>query len=276
MIYLFEKTGADGAVTSEELQEYMKWYSNKFGNKTVAGKYNADLFAEVDESKTDVTIDANSKFTVEGFTTGSELGDWLLQIFGSNTNIEDIKDIAPIYLIKDSDLKGSDEEIASRLLVAAADVEQIKAEFEANTQANKATVLFRFATSTYDTFIMKMHHHGDVLLPGAKPNVGYLAQETVYLDFDIIDLTFMKNDVATVIPVVSNPIDVIADITPPPFSNDGGLPLWAWVLIGIVAVILVILFINPLSEFLLLAVKAVCKVIAAPFKLIASLFKGRK
>ena len=44
---------------------------------------------------------------------------------------------------------------------------------------------------------------------------GYVWQEPIYLDFDIISLTYEKAGVNTVIPVVSNPIDIIAGIEPP-------------------------------------------------------------
>ena len=46
-------------------------------------------------------------------------------------------------------------------------------------------------------------------------NQAYIAQQSVFVDFDIIQLTFNDKGTYTVIPVVSNPIDIVDPITPP-------------------------------------------------------------
>jgi hypothetical protein len=282
LTYLFEKTGTDNTVSSEELQEYIKWYSEKFGNKTVSGKYSADLFSQVDANKTDVTIDADSTFDISGFNSGSGLLNWFYGSVVGNVSTEELKNIKPIKIIEETDLKGADEEIASRLLVAVADVDDIKAEFDANSKANKATVLFRFATSEYVRATMQHHNSTYILEPVFLPTAGYLAQETVYLDFDIIDLTFVKNDVATVIPVVSNPIDVIAGVTPPPStSTDNNPPWWVWLLLLGVVVLILIAVLKFLTVPITAAIEAFFKllwrsivfVVTAPFRLIIWLCK---
>ncbi len=273
LAYLIDKSdSADNTVSSEELQEYIKWYSDKFGNKTVAGKYSGDLFVSVDENKTDVIIDADSHFDINGFTTGSGLLDWFNRVIGTSLEFDDLKDKEPIYLIKESDLNGSNEEISKRLLVAVSDVNKLKADFAINNKAGKATVLFRFATSDYTVDDMAMHHHGDLVRTWY--GVGYKAQETVYLDFDIIDLTFIKNDVATVIPVVSNPLDIIAGITPPPVNNDGngGVEWWVWVIIVALTGIVFYFFADPIISLLLLIFDGIVFVIRLPFRLIGGFF----
>ena len=80
---------------------------------------------------------------------------------------------------------------------------------------------------------------------------GYFFKETVNLDFDIIDVTFTKDLKQTVIPVVSDPIDVVPSPTPPPDiydeipdSNwyDGLLVVLKWLaLLFVVYLILVII-----------------------------------
>lgn len=274
--YLFDASQSDGVVTSAEMKEYIKWYSNKFGNKTVAGKYSSDLFSQVDSRKTDTTIDADSTFDLNGFTTGLPLQDWFDKLFNPSLQDETIKGIKPIYIVQADDLKGSDYVISQRLFVAEQDVEALKAAFKSNNEQGKTTVLFRFATSEYESWDAKIHKHGNIFAGTLSVTVGYLAQETVYLDFDIIDLTFVKKDVATVMPVVSNPIDVIAGLTPPPTGNAGGLPLWVLLVIGIAALILILIFRKPIADILMLVSKVIWTVITAPFKLLSSLFKGRR
>ena len=47
-----------------------------------------------------------------------------------------------------------------------------------------------------------------------------MAQETVNLDFDIIDVTCSKGEIETVIPIVSSPIEIIPDVTPPLITKE--------------------------------------------------------
>ncbi|MBQ8308248.1 MAG: hypothetical protein IJX96_00265 [Clostridia bacterium] len=60
----------------------------------------------------------------------------------------------------------------------------------------------------------------------------YFFQQTVNLDFDIIDVTFSNGTTETVIPVVANPIDVVPDATSPVYTQSDKEPnWWIWVLI---------------------------------------------
>ena len=76
------------------------------------------------------------------------------------------------------------------------------------------------------------------------------------------------------IPVVSNPIDVIAGVTPPPStSTDNNLPWWVWLIIALLVMVLLVLFVKPVAEIVLLILKAIWAVISAPFRLIIWLCK---
>ena len=266
LAYLIDKSNKETTeISSEEMQEYINWYSEKFGNKTVAGKYSADLFSQVDANKTDVTIDADSRFDINGFSTGSGFLDWFNKLFNSGLEFDDLKNKEPIYLIKESDFNGSKEEVSRRLLVSTSDVQKLEAAFHANNKKGKKTVLFRFATSEYESDDMALHHHGDLIR--TWNGVGYKAQETVYLDFDIIDLTFVNKDVFNVIPVVSNPIDVIGGITPPP-GNQTDIPWWVWLIIALLVMVLLVLFVKPVAEVVLFVLKVVWLIVSAPLRLI--------
>lgn len=62
----------------------------------------------------------------------------------------------------------------------------------------------------------------------------YFAQETVYLDFDVIDVMFENEETLTVIPVVTAPIDIINDLIPPVNTTKGpSIPNWVKLLIMI-------------------------------------------
>ena len=99
----------------------------------------------------------------------------------------------------------------------------------------------------------------------------YRAWESVFFDFDIIQLTFNREGVYTVIPVVSSPIDVVDDITPP-VQLDDDTDWWKTVL----AVLLIILLFVLLGPFLSLLIQGIVWLITLPFQAIKALMKSFK
>lgn len=93
----------------------------------------------------------------------------------------------------------------------------------------------------------------------------------VQLDFDIIDLTFTKDNVDTIIPVVMSPMDIAADGDAPVITTKNDLKWWQ-ILLAVLALILIIWL---LFKFAPIIVYAVGKVIALPFKAIGALFKSK-
>ena len=93
------------------------------------------------------------------------------------------------------------------------------------------------------------------------------------MNFDIIQLTFNKEGVYTVIPVVNSPIDIYNDITIP---DNGGLEWWQILLIVLLLILLVIIL-WPVMPYI---ISFVWWLICLPFKLLGLLFKainkGRK
>ena len=100
--------------------------------------------------------------------------------------------------------------------------------------------------------------------------MAYVAQQSVFFDFDVIDLTFNKDDVYTVIPVVSDPIDIVNDITSPTDMGDDGLGILGIILL-ILGVIVVLVVLMPLLPYI---AKGIVWLVCLPFKAIAKLYKG--
>ena len=73
-----------------------------------------------------------------------------------------------------------------------------------------------------------------------KDTNAYFFKETVNLDFDIIDVTFSNGSVDTVIPVVSNPIDVVPSPTPPVHTETDKKMDWKMIALAVVAVIILV------------------------------------
>ena len=117
----------------------------------------------------------------------------------------------------------------------------------------------------------------------------YFAQSWAQLDFDIIDVTFTKDNVLTVIPCIMSPIDIIADQEHPidPYPG-GGLPWWAIALIIVAAVVLLVVLLyfgfpvlrgvfKVIGKIILTVFKVLWLIISAPFRGIAAFVKrGRE
>ncbi len=101
----------------------------------------------------------------------------------------------------------------------------------------------------------------------------YFLQMWVQLDFDVIDLTFTKDNVAMVIPVLQSPKDLAADGTPPVITNPEPLEWWQ-ILLAIVALVLIALLIIKLGW------KLLWWILCLPFRfiwwLIKLIFKKRE
>ena len=281
----------NGLVTSQELLSYATDYTSKIGGKLLIDKYSTSLFvAEVDNGRQygwqgfdgqGEVFDADALFNINGFTTGNKLKDWWTGLFYEDLETTPLKDIEPIYLVKSTDLT----DISPKLYVADEDTDEFLDVYMQNTLEGKKTVLFRFAVTDYTANGLSGYRS---LV--TSDNVGYVAQQTVFLDFDIIWLKFVDNGVETVIPTVSNPVDIFSGTTPPleetPFPDLKGArdrllekilafikKYWWTIPVGIAGITLVI----TIAQFGLTAVlNGLWWLIKSPFKLIAKLFKRSK
>ena len=248
---------SSGGVSTNALEEYIFGYDNTFDSGTLNIKdgqvISADLFEEdIDESRKvdnergkiqmgysyydfDVSEDVQEIVSwADGdpswWDNWNEFGFWE-SLFG-NIPEEAGRSFAPIYIPKEEDFAGTAEEIADRLMCQVSDVERLRAAYETE---DEVLVLFRFATSDYYAEEADLIDYSQSSFGNARIRQGeaYIAQESVFLNFDVIQLTFNDSGDMTIIPVVANPIDIIDPITPPPdFSNEEYWQL-VWWLAGI-------------------------------------------
>ena len=282
-----------GGVTSNALYEYIENYDKTFNGGTLPikdGTISADLFEDDidDHRKMDTDFgkiqqgysyyDFDADVDLQKLTSWQDSDPsfwdnwkaWGLwdTIFG-NIPQEQSRTISPIYIVQDADLQGSDEEISERLLVNYHDVSAIKECYNKAKAANEQMVLFRFATSDYYSSAVDIVEYRGILKDKLIEGEAYRAQESVFFDFDIIQLTFHKDGVYTVIPVVSSPIDIVNAITPPvQLPSD-----WEWwqILLAIVLIVLLIIILFPILPYV---VRLVLWIVLLPFRLIAAIFKA--
>lgn len=131
--------------------------------------------------------------------------------------------VEPIHRVTDADLSGLDEDNAEKLYINEDDYGAFERFY--NENQGGAVYLFRFAVTDYYSAMQTVFE--DSFFAIGESSSTYMARETVFLDFDIIDLGFMdENGVITVLPVVADPLDIIAGIDPPPVTDYWELVWW--------------------------------------------------
>ena len=283
-----------GGVESNALYEYIKNYDKTFDGGTLPikdGTISADLFeSDIDDYRkldtgygkiqqgysyydfdADVDLQKLSSWQEGNPSFWDNWMNWGLwnTMFGKIPE-ESSRVVSPIYTLKEEDLQGSDEEIAERLLVNAGDVSALKNYYrDAVTVSGiddeeKVVVLFRFATSDYYSAAVDIMELRTILPDKHTEGQAYRAWESVFFDFDVIQLTFNKDGVYKVIPVVSSPIDIVNAVTPPVQMPDD-TPWWK-VLLGILLGILLIVLLVPLLPWI---ARAIVWIVSLPFRLAA-------
>ncbi len=261
-----------GDVESSVVQEYIYNYKNNIGNGYIdcnGREISKDLFESyVDEGRTmgynDKTIDLSDTFDLNSYDSNHSWWDKLWDYgFSWPATDGDYKNVAPIYELQASDLTGSDSAIASKLLVNSSDVSHLKSFYNKEVAAGNRVVLFRFANTDY------------YCAPAFTPNTTninstdtYVAQQTVFLDFDIIELTFNKDGVYHVIPVVSSPSDIINGFTQPPAKFE-----WWKIALALLCLVFLIVIFYPAIPYV---IKFIIWLVSLPVKGIKALSRAIK
>ncbi|MBR2370437.1 MAG: hypothetical protein IKA82_00295 [Clostridia bacterium] len=297
----YAETKTVGGIQSNDLYEYIKNYRKSYTSGRLPikdGTISADLFeSDIDDSRKmnnengvikkgysyyDFDADVDLQTLQSWSSTSPSFWDnWLNfglgAAFTGGPN-EASKTVAPIQILKASDLTGTNAEIAERLLVNVNDVDAIKAEYNNAVTVNgtndeeKVVVMFRFATSDYYSEAVDIIEPNAGFLWSDKHYEGeaYIAQESVFFDFDIIQLTFNKDGEYTVIPVVSSPIDIVNDITPPvnmPDEVD-----WWKIALALILVVLLLVLLAPVLPYI---IQGIGWVVMLPVKAVKAIKNGK-
>ncbi len=315
----------DWVVTGNELLNYMYDFSSKtagYGVNTITDRgFSQYLFTDsIDEDRIKL-LDENRDNDNETATRGRitqeiDAGDDGKLLFQKDQNFWEkiFKDVeykgeaySPIVVFHDlSELsKYTAQSFAEEYYINKNDAEKVFQYCKDAIAAGGNPVLFRFAQTDYYASNAYFDAESNKAFTSCD---GFVAQETVFLGFEIIDLTFQdRQGVQTVIPVVSDPIDIVNDVTPPPDipveDEKVTLPDWfggtsplggcgdglSWdsivsfvvslVLVLVVGLILIILLPWVLKFIVWLfstAIKILVWIIKAPFIFIAWLFKTIK
>ena len=296
--WLFSTNGSsisEYVVSAQRLQEYVDTYdkSADSGYLPIAGKrINGDLFetglsadrAAVSYLGNDihhkqVNFDANDEFNMLNYDESNS--GWLkffqgLFGFAPSETDESYKGISPIHEVTAEDMAQTD--ISKRLLIDGRDepLQKFKDFYNAavnNKKNPKRVILLRFAQTDFMRLpVMAYNNHTGTNLDKKYGASTYVVQESVFYNFDILELTFSREGNYTVIPVVHNPIDIYNDITLPKNPNN---PDWWKIIFGLLLGILLLVLLQ-VTGFLPFVFRVILCVVLLPFKAIAALFKGIK
>lgn len=269
----------DYVLQSETIREYMLAYS-KGKADLILGRYSSELFSRVADEMTDKSLSAEDEFHLTGIT----FDNWWNEFWGMETETP-----YTMPAIQKAERCLSATQVESEYYIDESCYEDFKAYYDANSQGG-AVYVFHFAQSDfYSAEAYNLNNDATGFFdPYETDSNARLMQETVYLDFDIIDISLKSEAGAVkVLGVVSDPIDVIANGTP---ALDTTSDKWAaWlkdflqalrdslnsvlaVVFLIIGVALIVFLWDPLTTLLGLLWKAVC----TPFKAISNAVKNRK
>lgn len=265
----------------KNVKGWFEKYTEKYGGELVNARYSKDLFDEVDDEFTEVNITANDEFKLTDVTTKENWWSWLFphlkpDIIGETTyNVSAIQEVG----INDIDNASSKTAFCNEFYVDENDYDELN-RYVANSAAKNETVyLFRYYQSKYECQEAREFEFVKdwTIARGTFGNYqeldtnAYIAQMQVQLDFDIIDLTFIKDNVVTKIPVIMSPMDIVADADHPVYTtDDNGLTWWQILL----AVLLGILVLFLLLKFLPTVFVPLGKLLVVPFKAMGAVGKS--
>lgn len=260
-----------GNVKSTQIKNWIYNYSNSLGNGYIdcnGREISKDLFMDhVDEGRTmgynDKTIDLEDTFDLMSYDSNHNWWDklWDYGLSWPKTD-GDLTDVKPIVEVQATDLLSNNQSISDNLLININDVGEFKTFFAEETMKGNRVILFRFAATDYFC-----HEVGRRELNEQNADT-YIASQTVFFDFDIIELTFNKDGVYHVIPVVSSPQDIVNDFTAPPEEME-----WWKIILGVLLIILLVVLIAPAIPYI---ARAVIWFVSLPVKGVRAISKSIK
>ena len=239
LVLLFNAPGSvdDYTVSRNALLKAMEEYTERFGQGNAYGGFNDDLFlldSAGYDGATQIDISGDDLFDLEGFDTGSELENWLWALFQGYDN-PPIQDIEPIYPVTERDLNLSD--LSNELYIAPQDEADFITYCKNQMEQDRTVYMFRYKVDDYADKQAWVRYTGNGIGPMFDEEAS-ARYATVDLGFDIISLGFHTDKGLTIVPVVSDPINVIPDLEPGDdiLDNTNGIPWLTIVLILAVSV----------------------------------------
>lgn len=244
----------DYIVSSERLKDWIAFYTEKFPDQAkVANKYAENLFTDsIDEARIELLENPEDKRGYMNlhisatddrslFLPDSEQSAFSKWFFGTDYEEESLNAIEVLTAADVAGLKY--EDFCKKYTLAESDDSQkVFNDCIAATNAGNRYVLFRHSVTDYYSERAYFEYLSNSSFTDQD---GYVAQQTVFLDFDIISLKFeTENGNQTVIAVCSTPIDIINAVTPAPDASGKNDPTDWLEYLGRIILFAVVLFLG--------------------------------
>ncbi len=216
-------------VSSETLKAWMEEYTENHPNQDKVdtlgtAKYAEGLFTTALDDTRRTALGDSLKNGISGHVEQEiDADDTGTFLFEKNQNAwnkfwfgakYDETTYSPIVVIEDETELSymTADSFAETYYVNKADAPAVLQYCKNELNAGRKPVLFRFAQTDYYAGDAYFDYHGNNVWSEMD---GYVAQETMFLGFDVISLTFRKdNNTETVLAVVSDPTDIINTLDP--------------------------------------------------------------
>ena len=220
---VINKQTVAGDVKSSVIKDYISSYtSNNYVPWHTARNLPVELFVnEVDSDRSakgiqvglnKIRTNLQDSFDLKSFNSNHSWWDKLCEYGWSYPKDEALDEshtnVSPFEEVKKASLSSSS--IASDLLINENDVTSFKSFCNMSYGKNEVPYLFRFAVSDYTSRPIT-----SCTTSGSNED-SYLAQETVFFDFNIITMTFKGEEDYYTLAVMHTPVDVISGIEAPP------------------------------------------------------------
>ena len=226
---VINKQTVAGDVTSSQIRDYIQNYkSSNYVDWHTSRNLASELFVNtVDSARADkgIKVGLNKVRTNLGDTFdlkswNSEYGSWWdkLTQYGWSYPKNEVLDeqhtnVKPFEEVINTTLNSVT--LSSDLLINENDVDSFKTFCNSSYANDEVPYLFRFAVSDYYSRPLGYGDSQNKVYKTEKESDTYLAQETVFFDFNIITMTFKGKEDYYTLAVMQTPVDVIAGVEPP-------------------------------------------------------------
>lgn len=271
LAYVFQyddATAKNEIIDSEEIKQFYadEWMRFCNGEESYVFSNKEEHYVGVESSPTTILESYDSSF-------------WKA-LFGNSYAEEEFE---TVQFVEAADLNNIEE----NLYIAEYYSEELKQAYDAATAEGDYLVVFHFAVDDYYTASLDEHY-----LTGYD-ETGFVAREPLYMDFDMIEMTFDKEGKFVTLPVAHSPINVVSDLQLP--GDDDFPPDWlVWLIVFAIIVVVIVLLVvfapgiltailqaiwfvlKMIVKGIVFLLRLIIKGIVALCKGIASLFQGSK
>ena len=163
--------------------------------------------------------------TLKGYTYSNGFHKFFSDLFGIEHDEIDLSQTDSIQLLASADVlkldKLTDAEISKQYLVAEQEVSDFKAFCKSANSSGETVIVMHFANSLYFSRNCVVESDWALGTRGQTSGLAYVAVEDMFLNFTLIEMAFGDATAYTVIPLVTQPIDVMPGPEDPPEKSPG-------------------------------------------------------